>query len=1159
MCFVSMKYSEIINVSSDFSDVYSVDDEKENEWKRYIITNEFTRTFEDVISSYSSNKRKSFWIQGTYGTGKSHTLAVFKHILSDDYEKITDFINRIDNSQLKNSALEFRKNNRIFPVVINGINGISDSLSMSQVIQSRVKDSLEKAGINVELNTDLEQIKTIVSNPKYDSFISDLLKNELYSFCDTKEELIGLLNNNDFEVFKIIERNLKKDGIVVTTTGKITDWLKEVSSQLTSKTNYTGLTIFWDEFTSILELQESRSLLVDIQEIARLTEHGVYVFIVTHKLYNAIEGYKNLIKEDQKKIEDRFFIEQYTIDAVTNYHILSNALNKINKSKLDELIEARVRGQINVIDSISKIVGNKSNSDEIKNQIINLYPFHPYVAFASTNLARIVGSAKRSVFQFINDSEHGFLNFINNSIDDEKFLTVERMWDFFLNKFKEEPKYSEVINTYVKYQEQVLDLDANGSVNNIYFKIFKCVLLLNILQSSIDVSDSFSSISLIRPTLESISIAYSGVYDVNDIQIVLDKFNELEIVTRNPSGDYTVVVSNIAPEKVKAEAKSVIKDNNDIPKVIGKYPSVITTFKNGLVEGIIRTSTIAFFPFVTDGLTAAIDSKFSDSKIANNVKFAVFLRRGFNDSANGFIDEVSVEEIKNAVVNYGKNHKNNIIFIICKDVEFGQRNFNNWLDAKSRAIISSRNGQVDDYQSYENSAEKWVNDYLNHITEARYDVVFKDGIVEKKYNDIGSFVNDDIVKSIIYKYGLENVEGLYSTVWKMSSKPKQAVIERMLQPTREEVYGVSRSGKLPSNLLPLMKKNNAELYDENMKLIDPNSDYCITKLVREITNVMEASKNETSIDLSEKLRFVFEPPYGFYNCDCCNAALALGLRQYINKIRLVNASTKVVNEATMKTIIVELFDNIIDDKTSNNLTVRFSTESEVKLMKNLAMLFGIQTNADSTLTTVKWDVRTSFDKNNKAPLWVLKYLTKNKKLQGVIDKLFDFTVSWDLDFTEEETKELSKLVDTNLIELQNIIQDIKSEDCFIKYLKQHEKNAGQNDSFISSENEYLKNKMKSENNFKLEDEVNQFIDEYFESIKPKETSDQDNSNSDIVKDEDGGGTIIPGLELKEKLERLDNIMNEKGLDDAVKDFIRKYLDVNPSNTDSILSFIDKNI
>ena len=1162
MCFVFLKYSDIISVAPDFKDVYDLDSEKKGGWKRYIITNEFIATLENVLSSFTSQKKKSFWIQGTYGTGKSHTLAVFKHLLCDEFDEASDFLKRLTNSQLRNDFIEFRKEKRMFPIVLNGIHGISDSLSLSQVIQTQVKKAIVSSneGITLNLLTDLEQVIKLVSNDDYSSIVDRLINGKLSAYCDSKEDLIKRLKDDkDFTVFKIIEKQLKEDGLNLTTTSDINSWLLEVNKNVKASGKYDGIVIFWDEFTSILEISESRALLVDIQQIATLAEQGVYLFIVTHKLYNAIEGYKNLIKDDQKKIEDRFSIEKFEIDTLTNYNIMSSAMIRTDEDAVKQLIDRRVLASISVKDAIDKIAGSRSNALEVKNQIINLYPFHPYVAFCSTNLARIVGSAKRSVFQFLNDSKYGFLDFIKNDTETVSFLTIERLWDFFFIKFKDDPKYLMVVNTFLKNEPLITELcDKNDY--DMYLKVLKCTLLLNILQDSISSTDEFSERQLSSPTLDNITLAYVGVYTKEQIENVLKIYNEKGIVNLNPRGEYTVVVSSVAPEKVKAETKAIMQNFRDVAQIIKEYPNELKSFKDGLSSSFLRASTIDVLPYSIPeiGLNAYIDKVFSDKKCENNVKLLVFLKRGFNDSSLGFSDELSEEELRAKIIEFASTKKSDVIFLLVKDIELSQRVYNSWVDARSRAKILQQSDNWEEARGFNASADQWISHYISNLKDARFSVVFRNDAVEKKYNDCSKFIQNDIVKSIIYKFGLEKLK-LNNTVWKQLNKPKTASISRMLQQTLTEVKGSSRSNSLPSTLVPLITNANGlgDIFNEDMKIVSNDDNHAIIHMINEVDKVIEACKNQTEIDLSDKLEFLFKSPYGFYNCECYNAALALCLRKYINKIRLLSASATIVNESSMCNIVTALFDHFVDEKPSNILRVRFSTEAEIKLMNNLSSVFGVTKNEDSTLTSIKWEVRTSFDTNYKAPLWVLKYFTDKEKLKSLIDKLFKFTVTADENFSETETKELSVLFENNLVDFTNLLQEIKKDDCFRAYLKNNLKNSGKNESFIDKEIAFLKDKMKSENNFKTEKEVEAFIDEFLRAEDRKADEKEREPISDEIDNIDTTEPviIIPGMEKDEKIKNLISLCKEKQLDDKVIDFIEDFAKNNINLVDKLSAYI----
>ena len=83
------KYNEIIGVRPNFDDTFNMTQERPDSWKSFITNTQFETNLKKVIHAFTApastnlNDRKSIWIQGTYGTGKSHSTSVMKHLLCD--------------------------------------------------------------------------------------------------------------------------------------------------------------------------------------------------------------------------------------------------------------------------------------------------------------------------------------------------------------------------------------------------------------------------------------------------------------------------------------------------------------------------------------------------------------------------------------------------------------------------------------------------------------------------------------------------------------------------------------------------------------------------------------------------------------------------------------------------------------------------------------------------------------------------------------------------------------------------------------------------------------------------------------------------------------------------------------------------------------------
>lgn len=193
-----MKYSEIIDVERHFKSAFDITSDTGEAWKTFISNEKFENNVNQIINCFTSpvlNNRNSIWIQGTYGTGKSHSLAVIKHLLSDDYACISDYLPKINKAQLRSTISNFRQEKRVFPVVLKGIYTITDVADLTYTIQQQVSIALQNAGIEVATKTDFQSAIQIIQNGTLDSFFDELLKSnyELNSYAANKAQLIQAL------------------------------------------------------------------------------------------------------------------------------------------------------------------------------------------------------------------------------------------------------------------------------------------------------------------------------------------------------------------------------------------------------------------------------------------------------------------------------------------------------------------------------------------------------------------------------------------------------------------------------------------------------------------------------------------------------------------------------------------------------------------------------------------------------------------------------------------------------------------------------------------------------------------------------------------------------------------------------------------------------
>ena len=100
---MATKYSDFIKMQ-DFLPVYDMTDETPNMWLTFIPTFQFCDLLKRSLTAITSNeisKRRSMWVRGTFGTGKSHASSVIRHLFCDPADEIEPYIQNIPNEAVQ--------------------------------------------------------------------------------------------------------------------------------------------------------------------------------------------------------------------------------------------------------------------------------------------------------------------------------------------------------------------------------------------------------------------------------------------------------------------------------------------------------------------------------------------------------------------------------------------------------------------------------------------------------------------------------------------------------------------------------------------------------------------------------------------------------------------------------------------------------------------------------------------------------------------------------------------------------------------------------------------------------------------------------------------------------------------------------------------------
>ena len=1107
-----MKYSEIIGIEPFFDSTFNMTEEKENYWKQFITNEKFESNLKEIINAFTSptgDHHKSIWVQGTYGTGKSHSTSVVKHLLSDDYCNIEDYIEKFANPQLKAMLKSFRKNERIFPVVLKGTYSIVDTEELKYTIQRAVMQQLNDAHINITVKSDFQAVLEMIDDVKFTSFWQSLLSEELSRYASTKEDLKESLEDGDVEVLREINNALKKSNMIKATPD-IKQWLTEVMNELRKNKVADYLVLFWDEFTSLLEISERRSILNCMQDIAELSKAprkdekeayiGVYVFLVTHKSMEATDSYKELKEDEKTMAKARFLGLKYDMQDITTYHILSNALKVNDINEYERLVRERVELQSEVAEALKEIVAPMEKSAQTQNIIRHLYPFHPYTAYLATFVSRAIGSAERSIFEFLNDDKRGFKDFIQNDVDEVKYLTADKVWDFFVDAFSEDRtnNFDAIINKYSMYSSKLENSDIPE------LSVFKVILLLNLL-NRVTQMDGDQEKSLVNPSKNNILRVLSGAWTNEAINNALNSIDEKQIVQKGPDEIYEVSSSAMPIEKIQVAKDKLYLKYEDVSNLLEEYPIYKSDITKVVTNGESLNRAADFSVVWGNASMISIESKlqkaFSKEYAA---RFAIVIFRGETPSYDNKTNraESAIETQKNLIQKLSeKETMKDIVFVII-DTPLGNQRFEGIIDARARENVAI-DTKVEDSTPYNRKAARWMEKWRNDIIDGPAEVIFRgERVNTPNYRSVTyNGVYEDIRR--VFSKGIEGTSlvAFASTAWKQVYAKK--TVEKICFATnRSEIEAFSGAESAISHLL---KKGIHWLYDEKMNYIGQYDDTCpMTVLINAIDNKIAELRNKTVVDIGYEFKFLSEPPYGYYNNYICMAAVALAFRRYIQKMYLSDQGS-LVTATIMRDIVNAAFYYWLDGKQDAKLRVRFSTADEKELIDLIQSIFEVKGDG---ISETKWAMRTSFEKKYKSPLWALKYIVdKGAEFNSVIDSLFSLANATGDSITQEDVSALLEGLKKQKTSIALTLEKVKESTCFYSFVDECLKKVDVTLEDYSNLMTYLKQNLSDAIVFWREDDVEKQILQWcvLQSkpvITPKTESDLSDVNENHVYDDE---------------------------------------------------------
>lgn len=1007
---MATKYSDFIKMQ-DFLPVYDMTDETPEMWRTFIPTKQFCELLSRSVTAITSkeiSKRRSMWIRGTFGTGKSHASSVVRHLLCDPAVEVEDYIQNLPDESLKANLSAIRKQKRYFPVVLKGVEGAYNIPRFSLSIQKQTKMTLAATGHNdIVVQSDFDKALRWVEGHK--ARIPELLEmsDELASEAPTYEKLMAKLQANDIDVFVHLEEVLAADDTYLT-SDSISDWLVEVEKKIEEAGIANGLIIFWDEFTSVMDTLKSDRINV-LQNIAEKSQNNnVFLYLISHRTESSSTDAKG---KDITKMSDRYDSVDYQMDEISTYLILRHTFTIPDTSKL-AMTAWGVASKLNpnLYDYLCE-----SNSPEEREHIHNLFPLHPYTAFLCSKMSNIMGSANRSVLKFMNDEQNGFKGFINdtNNYAQKMMLTADWLWDFFYSEFNNDARCSAFTNVYMTNRGRV------DKMGDDYMRVFKAILLLNALGIRFDKKQAPEKYA---PNEQNLKFIFSADRCEYKMDKILDWLDESKIVARDIFGEFKISVSSYNPAEINQQKAKVGADYKMAVDYL-KYNQrsrleISVTFLVG--ERLMRKCEPQFYS--CEEQEAVLRSKLNKYTREKPNFLHVCVLFSITDETRDMME--------NRVKDFSEEFENTI-FIIPTEVltPVAQSQF---IDAVAQANVSRSHFNTDDASQFENAAKEYIAKWKTRMMGGTYALYFNgkrssEGIFNNIYNVINRKFSAQV-----FPRGMESVRALQNEpVTFFANKNYKALSLQMLQKrTRDELLTFSGSSR-PAKKIFMEGENN--LLDDTCELTDAalSGDTWLVAVCKEVDRLVAAAKKKYAdrFSLSDILGPLIKAPFGLFPNQANYVVLSFALRKHKEDLFNPSTSQPVGDEKLndMIEILLKMWDSG-SNESNNKLLLRFGSVEERNLTSmlgeifNLSMVKGVSMSDLKSLTYAKWSITEFCKQIAKYPLWSLLYCNKTKEKGTCAKAIKDLINLFNQDsYSLDKVKSLLGEMKTEQIDLYKIL------------------------------------------------------------------------------------------------------------------------------------------
>lgn len=958
------KYKDYFDIDPDYFPAVNPDVIKSNPelWKKFYPHETFIKLIKDIVSVLNRQQKQNIWVEGAYGTGKSHAVLTLKHLLDSTEQETKEYFETFNLDQdLLKKFLYVKSEGKIITVHRYASSSIKGDNDLFIAIQESIEQALRDAGIDNAAHGAMKDAVVKYLSDEYnkqyfnglvtgpyaslfggsdaDKIIKDLQEYTEDALRELMRKIFKVANERQIRAFTLDDKGL-------------CEWIRETIRQ--NKLN--AIVFIWDEFTEYF--QNNMTALTGFQTMLDLSETEHFCFIpVTHKseaLFSAQDTMKN-------KILGRFVRPRCVIELPENmaFQLMGAAMQKNSdpviyqewtEEILPDLCDRTVNSRV--------IVGKQTKLND--EQMRGILPIHPYAASLLKHISTSFDSNQRSMFDFIKndrgDDTHAFQWFIKNCgpLDDNPLLTIDMLWNFFYDMGKESLALSirQILDNYPRLSRANLLEDEK--------RVLKAVLLFQAI--SFEVRDS---VDLFLANEKNLNSAFEG----SDLEgkashiaekLVRDKILYKKIVGKNDV--YSVLIGEMSEDQIEKHKK----------KYLTKTTSSLIT-DGALDEAIELPAALKLrYKLVYAGIT---DFEQTTKKCMNEAERDGKHLYGVVTFAKDSSERLALSQKITTKLN--ENPDTPVIFIDCSKTLLGEEQFAEWVEFKAKADYHS--GKDKD-QSTQNS--NYANDVLKNWRKN-----IKDGefvyYSKVRLNGETLATEDALMDELcaynrkIFTNGLE-CYNVIANMWTLNAARQGAECG-----LKEEIAGTFRSSN-PNTKLEVALNGAWKVQDYWTSSPSLN----ISAIKARLEELMRTKlRRDGRISIRTIFETLSEAPYGFMPCNLSAFILGFLLKEYCGgKYTWSDDTTS--DELTVDKM-KEMIHEILQQEKTPNPRYRdkyiVTMPQEVKAFIDItSKAFGISKSQCTSVEAARERVRAKM-RELSFPIWTLDYIIEGESIDTDVE------------------------------------------------------------------------------------------------------------------------------------------------------------------------------